>query len=291
MRKLLLLAAAAAAVAVVAATPAGAVQGGTPDTGNVYPYVGMSVYYDAAGVPLWRCSGTLVAPQIYVTAGHCTGFDPDPDVNTSPVTAQVFFGLGPFARGNWAGPGTTCNGKTGYPCVGTVAGLPIPHPQWTGFLTVPNTHDTGVVVLATPAPVASFARLAPAGYLDRLANARGQQNVNFTVVGYGVQIERPNLEVALVQRQIGTTQLQDLRSALAGGYEVRMTDAAGGGTGGSGTCFGDSGGPVFHTSAAGVQYLVGDISWGTKYCKGTSAAYRLDQESARSFLGRFVALP
>ena len=51
MRKLLLLAAAAACVAIVAVTPAGAVQGGTPDTGNVYPYVGLSVFYDAHGVP------------------------------------------------------------------------------------------------------------------------------------------------------------------------------------------------------------------------------------------------
>jgi Trypsin len=286
MRKLLLLAVAAAAVAVVAVSPAVAVQGGTPDTGNVYPYVALSVYYDSAGVPLWRCSGTLVSPRVYITAGHCTGFDPDPDVNTSPVSAQIFFGLGPFARGNWGGPGTTCTGKTGYPCAGDVSGLPIPHPQWTGFLTVPDTHDVGVVQLATPWSSPSYGQLAPAGYLDGLATARGQQNVSFTIVGYGVQFERPNLEIAVAQRQIGTTQLQDLRSAIAGGFEVRMTDAAGGGTGGSGTCFGDSGGPVLHNGL-----LVGDISWGTKYCKGTSAAYRLDQSSARSFLGRFVTLP
>jgi Trypsin len=286
MRKLLLLAAAVATIAIVAASPAGAVQGGTPDTANVYPYVGMSVYYDAHGVPLWRCSGTLVSPQVYVTAGHCTGFDPDPDVNTSPVSSQIWFGLGPFARGNWAGPGTTCTGKTGYPCSGDVGGLPVPHPQWNGFLTLPNTHDTGVVLLSTPWAVASYGHLAPAGYLDGLATTRGRQNVNFTIVGYGVQFELPIVEVAVVQRQIGTNQLQDLRSAIAGGYELVMTDASGGGTGGSGTCFGDSGGPVFHNGL-----LVGDISWGTKYCKGTSAAYRLDQESARSFLGRFVALP
>jgi secreted trypsin-like serine protease len=56
---------------------------------------------------------------------------------------------------------------------------------------------------------------------------------------------------------------------VRGGYEVRFTDAAGLGTGGSGTCFGDSGGPVLHTGANGVQVIVGEISWGT-YCKGTS---------------------
>ena len=61
MGKLLLLAAAAAAIAIVAVAPAAAVQGGTPDSANVYPYVALSVYYDAHNVPLWRCSGTLVS--------------------------------------------------------------------------------------------------------------------------------------------------------------------------------------------------------------------------------------
>jgi hypothetical protein len=134
----------------------------------------------------------------------------------------------------------------------------------------------------------SYATLASVGYLDGLDKKRGRQNVNFTVIEYGVQFERPNLEVAVRQRVIGTTQLQDLGSHLAGGYEVRMTDSNGNGTGGSGTCFGDSGGPVFHTADNGVQYLVGDISWGTKYCKGTSAAFRLDAPDAHAFVTSFV---
>ena len=47
----------------------------TFDAANAYGYVAMSVYYDAAGVPLWRCSGTMISPRVYVTAGHCTGLD------------------------------------------------------------------------------------------------------------------------------------------------------------------------------------------------------------------------
>ena len=27
---------------------------------------------DADGNPLWRCSGTLLSPTVYLTAGHCT---------------------------------------------------------------------------------------------------------------------------------------------------------------------------------------------------------------------------
>jgi len=278
-----LLTAIAAGVAAVAllTAPAGAVQGGTPD-GNGHPNVGLSVFY-YHGVPLWRCSGTMVAAQVYVTAGHCTGIDPS--LGIAPDHAEVWFDSGPILRGNYPGTGS-CAGYTGYPCKGDIGGLPHPHPGWNGFLTFPNTHDMGVVVLDS-APSKGLSKIAPSGYLDGLANKRGQQNVNFTVVGYGVQFERPNLEVAVRQRFVGTNQLQNLRSHIAGGYNLMMTDSNGNGTGRGGTCFGDSGGPIFHTDDAGNTWLVAVISFGTKYCKGTSGAFRLDNTQARDFLSGF----
>ena len=86
---------------------------------------------------------------------------------------------------------------------------------------------------------------------------------------------------------VGTNQLQNLRSHIAGGYNLMMTDSNGNGTGGGGTCFGDSGGPIFHTDDAGNTWLVAVISFGTKYCKGTSGAFRLDNTQARDFLSGF----
>ena len=270
----------AAAIAIVVA-PAGAVQGGTPD-GNGHPNVGLSVFY-YQGIPLWRCSGTMVAAQVYVTAGHCTGVDPD--LGVAPDHAEVWFDSGPIPRGNYPGTGS-CAGYTGYPCKGDVGGAPHPLGGWNGNLTVPNTHDMGVVTLDS-APNKGLSRIAPKGYLDGLATQRGQQNVNFTVVGYGVQFERPNLEIAVRTRYVGTNQLQNLRSHIAGGYNLMMTDSNGGGTGGGGTCFGDSGGPIFHTDTAGNTWLVAVISFGTKYCKGESGAFRLDNDQARSFLSNY----
>lgn len=285
-RLLTAIAAALAAVALLTAS-AGAVQGGTPD-GTGHPYVGLSVFY-YHGQPLWRCTGTLVNANVYITAGHCTGIDPD--LGIAPDRAEVWFGTGPIARGNYPGTGS-CAGYSGYPCSGDVGGTPHPHPGWNGFLTVPDSHDTGVVVLdGNGWQLGGYARLAPKGYLDGLATQRGQQNVNFTMVGYGVQFERPNLEVSARVRYVGTNQLTNLRGHLADGYQVIMTDSGGNGTGGGGTCFGDSGGPIFHTSDSGQTYLVADISFGTKYCKGTSGAYRLDQDSARNFLDDYVAVP
>ena len=126
----------------------------------------------------------------------------------------------------------TRQGLQRVPCTGDVGGTPHPKPGWNGFLTLPNTHDVVVVVLDRVQRL-GYATLAPRGYLDVLAKQRGQQNVNFTVVGYGVQYKRrsPNLEVAVKERYVGTTQLQNLTNALADGYELLMTDSAGNGTG------------------------------------------------------------
>jgi hypothetical protein len=54
---------------------------------------------------------------VLLTAGHCTGFDPE--LGFAPSYAQVWFDPGPIARDpNWM-PGTSCEGSfTGYPCAG-----------------------------------------------------------------------------------------------------------------------------------------------------------------------------
>src|SRR5512143_2278554 len=54
---------------------------GVPDE-NGHPYVGMATFYDESGEYMWRCTGTLIAPQVVLTAGHCT---------SGPAHARVWF--------------------------------------------------------------------------------------------------------------------------------------------------------------------------------------------------------
>ncbi len=105
MRRLLTAIAAAAVAVALLSAPAGAVQGGTPDTGNKYSNVGLSVFL-YKGTPLWRCSGTMVAAKVYVTAGHCTGIDPD--LGVAPDEALIWFSPGPISRGTYAFDGNPC---------------------------------------------------------------------------------------------------------------------------------------------------------------------------------------
>ena len=249
-----------------ASLQAGAVQYGEPDNDR-HPYVGMVVFYaDAAATqPLWRCTGALISSTVFLTAGHCAE-------DFSTARAQVWFQ-------------ETMTG-TGYPYSGGVLGTPVSHPDWSGSLTLPNSHDVGVVILDTPVADKGLAVLPAEDFLDQLSTQRGLQERNFTVVGYGLQSVKPE-QSSLRARFVATTMLVNLRSALTDGYNLHLSSNPGNWSGG--TCFGDSGGPVFYGNTNMIVAVNSFVL--NENCKGSGFGYRVDQESAREFLGDFVSLP
>jgi hypothetical protein len=281
-------------VGLLRAAPVAAVQYGQPD-GYGHPYVGLVVFYDEHKVPLWRCTGALVSPTVLLTAGHCTGFDPE--LGFAPSYAQVWFDPGPIERDPAWKPGMSCEGDsfTGYPCAGGFWGTPRAHPGWTGYLTIPNTHDIGVVTFDKPLPAEAtrgqYGHIAPQGYLDRLATRRGLQDVQFTVVGYGLQLVKPVFRGERT-RYVGTVSLVNLRSALTDGYNLHYSNSPGKGVGPGGTCFGDSGGPVLHRAEDGTEVIVGVNSFVLNAnCKGAAFAYRTDIPDSLDFLAGFGIAP
>ena len=67
MRKKIVIIFSVLALALLLVTPALAITDGGPD-GEEHPYVGLMVADDANGNPLWRCSGTLISPTLFLTA-------------------------------------------------------------------------------------------------------------------------------------------------------------------------------------------------------------------------------
>jgi hypothetical protein len=162
-----------AALSLLFVMPAAAVTDGELD-GDRHPYVGLMVAQDAGDNPLWRCSGTLLSPKIFLTAGHCTEFP--------AAHVEIWFDADVES-------GIPANG---YPFTGEVSGTPHVHPQYD-----PNRfflHDLGVVVLENSVynEKNEYGILPTLDQLDTLKTRRGKQDVTFTAVGYGLQESFPN---------------------------------------------------------------------------------------------------
>jgi len=254
-----------------------------------HPYVGLAVFYDADGEFLWRCSGALLTPTVFLTAGHCA------DTVGGAVTARVYFQQD--AGVNYD-PATELDPVSGYPetCAGNTLGKlcatsdQIYNFDYNGSLTIPNTHDVGLVILDQPIFLPEYGQLAEVGSLDKLATSRGQQAVTFTASGYGLtyknQLQNGKPNVSFRERLMATSTLVNLKSALTYGFNLQTN---GNGAGKGGTCNGDSGGPVFYGGYAS-NTIVGVTSFGlNSLCRGTDFAFRTDTAAVQAWILSTVA--
>jgi len=281
MRRVVISAVVVVAAIAALAAPAGAITGGELD-GNGHPNVAMIVFYQPDG--RFRCSATLVSPTVLVTAAHCTdGVRGKTIVTFDTVSPQPI----PRAADD-TGDGISQTGYTGTPA-GWLTGTPHAHPLWDGKLQLNSLHDVGVVVLDQPYTGAAPAVLPPLGYLESLSQGNGGLNKQtFTLVGYGVFFDKPDdgpqkpVAVRDLTRRFTNAVGQNATSQVLKLAENPNDSRAGGGS-----CFGDSGGPVFQSG-----YLVADTSFGaSQFCRSFGGYYRLDTEDARSFLDDYVSVP
>lgn len=261
------LAATVAALALVfaAAAPASAVTDGTPD-GEGHPYVGLMVAQDDEGNPLWRCSGTLISPTVYVTAGHCTFGAEHVELwfqsDLEPVPADF-----------------------GYPYDGEVSGTAYTHPDYDDAAFY--LADVGVVVLDTPVVLDQYGELPTLDQLDAFTKS-GKKDATFTSVGYGLQKAFPDAaswkDEAYKTRMVAYPKLNQINApgGPAGYYSLLLSNNAKTG----GTCFGDSGGPNFIGTS---NVLAGVTSYGlNSTCGGTGGVYRLDRAVALDWVSSFL---
>ena len=203
-------------LALLAATgfvaPAQAITDGTLD-GNGHPAV-VLVLMEVDGAPAFRCSGTLIAPTIVLTAGHCAG---EPGEFSG---IRIFNEADVQSDPTYPGPG-------GPHTVEAVAWRA--HPLFTEsqfFL-----HDVGLIRLAKPVKLpadSSFGGLPTANSLDSL---QPRASTTFTSVGYGLEQVNSAFQTALRVRMVAHPHLLQVNTGFTGPQSLLLSNnAATGGT-------------------------------------------------------------
>jgi secreted trypsin-like serine protease len=171
------------------------------------------------------CTGTLIAPDLVLTAAHCV--PPDADYKLVQFDANRQPSLRDIARVER-------------------------HPQFsmTIFRSHRATADVALIKLAAPLSNVQLAAISN----EKLSVAPGDR---FVVAGFGLT-ERGN------GRTGGTLRAASLvATGKPGNLQIRLYDpATRGDRSGLGACTGDSGAPVFSESGSHFT-LVGVVSWST----------------------------
>jgi secreted trypsin-like serine protease len=252
-------------VLILGTLPASAITWGEPD-GNAHPSVGAIVLTRGAGLyPV--CSGTLIYDNIFLTAGHCTD------------TVQFYLENFIFDDVKVTFDQSIQSDPNFYDVTDIIT-----HPDYDSRIKS-NPHDVGILVLEEEVEGIVPATLPSEGFLDDLRKGgdlrQGQEEADFTVVGYGYTLSWPPPQTNdNNDRQYAESEYLALMKAWLLLSQNQATDDGG-------TCYGDSGGPVFWNDN-GAETLVGIVSWGDTPCVAIGLNYRVDIPETLEFIDEVI---
>jgi len=256
----------------VTTRPAQAISYGEFD-GETHPNVGSIVVRLDDTLYQW-CSGTLISETVFLTASHCTA-PLDGLLETYPE-ADVLVTFDP----------TISAGATFY------TGVWHTNPNYNEFQGKGGSADPGdvaVIVLDVAPAGITPASLPSAGLLDELKDQHILNDTLFTAVGYGTVRDTNQYGWQAILDNMDRNRADQEFLSLTNAWLTNSMNLA---TGNCGTCYGDSGGPHFiHLEGVETNIVVSVTVTGDMNCKATDKTYRVDTESARSFLADYVTLP
>jgi hypothetical protein len=239
---------------------------GENDNGR-HPFVGALVA-EVEGEKFQICSGTLVSPTVFVTAGHCLFGAEEAGIPISVTFDEII----------------DADGDALIDAVVTLhTGTAFVNPLFPG--TANDAHDVAVFVLDEAVNMPVFGELPTLGLLDSI----DKQSTLFTTVGYGTV--RDNKRRGFQSLELGTRRMVAVQEALSLN-KAWLTLSMNPSTGNGGTCYGDSGGPHFLGAGSSETTTIVSVTvTGDRWCRATDKTYRLDTASALSFLSEFVPAP
>ena len=254
-------------------TPAQAISYGEFD-GTSHPFVGSIVIRIPDEGTYQLCSGTLVSANVFLTASHCTvpldGYLVEfPGSVIGVVFDPTITEVSHIYTGVWH---TSPN-----------------YNHYAGQYGNADPGDVAVIVLDKD-PGITPASLPTAGLLDELKAQHVLNETSFTVVGYGsVRDIKQTGWQAIQTDNMDRNRANQVPLSLTNAWITLSGNLA---TGNGGTCYGDSGGPHFiHLDGVETDIVAAITVTGDAQCKATDKDYRMDTESARSFLEGYVTLP
>ncbi|NVB83502.1 MAG: trypsin-like serine protease [Kofleriaceae bacterium] len=172
------------------------------------------------------CSGTLIAPDVVLTAGHCSKIEP-----TQIIANTIDYAHAGGVRVNVA--------KT------------IAYPNWE------STYDVSVIVLASP-----ITNVTPRNVATSCTFNKFKKETQVHLVGFGAT----DMQGTAANSHLREAMAAVTDPTCSGGNGCNSRVAPGGefvagGTGNADSCFGDSGGPVYLDTEMGTV-LVGAVSRG-----------------------------
>jgi hypothetical protein len=262
MRRKLFILATILMIVLVAVPVAWAITFGQPD-GDLHPNVGAMIVQLPNGHKYMFCSGSLIAPQVFLTAAHCTAAA----AASGAAPGDVWVSFDPVIDAS----ATLYHGTYEL------------NPDYGH--DAHDAHDVAVILLDEPITDIALAQLPAAGLLDDMKADHALKDQRFVTVGYGtLRDDKTGGPHALVDTNERHYVGQSFLALKPYWIQMSMNPS----TGSGGTCYGDSGGPHFLGDSSVVVSLT---VTGDAWCRATDVTYRLDTDSARSYLAQFVELP
>jgi secreted trypsin-like serine protease len=232
LKKLTLALASASASLALVAAPSQAVVGGSDAAAGEFPSVA-EITFGAFG-----CTGTLIAPNWVLTAGHC---------------GSVTGGSGVGTPAGW--PTALISVRIGSNKTGQGESVPVSSVTLNPNYLANKGYDISLLKLSrnsTKAPT----KVSGAG-----STAAWAPGVLGDIVGWGYTSEGGSSPATLQKAQVPIRTDAYCASTISG-YSAATMLCAGYDAGGVDTCQGDSGGPLFGRNAAGARVVVGATSFG-----------------------------
>jgi hypothetical protein len=310
MRKKIVIAVAAVIAMVGWTSPAQAIVNGQADN-EEHPFVGELLFYQPDDIDSrfddpggwFTCSGTLLSATIVVTAGHCTSaiglngesttkgggdgsggtdvwinFSEAPDFSMLPPSTGFIPDRNQERYEAWS---AALDASPDW-----IEATAYPHPQYDD-----NTfwvHDMGVLQLDQPVQSDTYGQTPELGLLDSVVKQKS--HLRFQAVGYGLEGSKLNSSFGGDTRRKAVMKLVNITGVggAGGGISAKFSNNKGK-TSTGGTCFGDSGGPIFLEP---TTTLVAVTSYGiSPTCADGTGGYRLDQRDDIKFLAGFGITP